>query len=49
DLGEDHSGQFERRTEGFRRIQRVLSGHRINDEQPLMRAHRRIDGLRLGH
>jgi len=26
-----------------------LSGHRIDDEQPLVRAHCRIDGLRLGH
>ena len=49
DLGEDDPGQFECRTEGLSRIQSVLSGHRINDEQPLVRPHGSIDRSRLGH
>ena len=37
-LGEDDAGQVERRAEGARGIDRVLAGHGVDDEQPLVRS-----------
>ena len=42
-LGEDHAGQFERRAERARGIHRVLAGHAVDDEQPLVRLDRALD------
>ena len=48
-LGQHDAGQIERAAEGLGGIQRILTGHGINDEQPLVRADGPIDGADLVH
>ena len=48
-LGQYDTGQIERSTEGLGGIQCVLTGHSVDDEQPLMRANGPIDGADFVH
>ena len=48
-LGQDHAGQRQRLVEGARRIDRVLAGHTVDDEQLFVGRHRPVDGDDLVH
>ena len=48
-LGENDAGEIERRAESARGIHRVLAGHGVDDEQPLVRFHGALDLLHLFH
>ena len=48
-LGQHDTGQIERPAEGLGGIQCVLTGHGIDDEQPLVRADGPIDGADFVH
>ena len=49
ELREHHAVDVEIFVEGLRGVHRVLTGHRVDDEQNLVRLHRRLDCLELVH
>ncbi len=49
DLGEDHTVEADRVVERLRDVHRFLSGHRVDDEQRVLRLHRVGDRAELVH
>jgi hypothetical protein len=49
DLREDHAVETDRVLEGLRDVDRFLSGHRVDDEQRVVRLHRVTDVAQLVH
>ena len=48
-LGQDHAGEAEARVKILRRVDRVLAGHGVGDEQNLLRVEQLFQPLHLGH